>query len=247
MNLINTVPRVDAKDLENMVNTSMNVCELIRGLARLSRSLSLSLLRIFWWFNISPKPSKPNWYWTRNWPRPNVICETIFRLSWSRRPIKQREKKFTHTPDTTQLSNVARARRRSSFAQMSERTIFDTILSFITVRAEDLSRMKVRLMLEHILWQRGCVGSCQTDQQRVEHEEDFASLINEIYIFFSDYFSDNLRGKICQIWLFAFHGLAANENDEHRLNGNKSSPLFLSLFAQVGTEKRKEIASQFNL
>lgn len=27
MNLINTVPRVDAKDLENMVNTSMNVCE----------------------------------------------------------------------------------------------------------------------------------------------------------------------------------------------------------------------------
>lgn len=27
MNLINTVPRVDAKDLENMVNTSMNVGE----------------------------------------------------------------------------------------------------------------------------------------------------------------------------------------------------------------------------
>jgi len=26
MNLINTVPRVDAKDLENMINTSMNVC-----------------------------------------------------------------------------------------------------------------------------------------------------------------------------------------------------------------------------
>jgi hypothetical protein len=28
MNLINTVPRVDAKDLENMINTSMNVCSI---------------------------------------------------------------------------------------------------------------------------------------------------------------------------------------------------------------------------
>lgn len=28
MNLINTVPRVDPKDLENMINTSMNVGEI---------------------------------------------------------------------------------------------------------------------------------------------------------------------------------------------------------------------------
>ena len=30
MNLINTVPRVDPKDLENMINTSMNVREIIQ-------------------------------------------------------------------------------------------------------------------------------------------------------------------------------------------------------------------------
>ena len=40
MNLVNTVPRVDAKDLENMINTSMNV-----GVAR-SAGLTLLLLSL---------------------------------------------------------------------------------------------------------------------------------------------------------------------------------------------------------
>ena len=39
MNLVNTVPRVDAKDLENMINTSMNV-----GVARRLDLTSLLLL-----------------------------------------------------------------------------------------------------------------------------------------------------------------------------------------------------------
>ena len=83
MNLINTVPRVDPKDLENMINTSMNVSRksLLQmfwriHFALLSRS---RLIRICWWFNIFLKPSRLNWSWMKNWLQPRPTAETSQR------------------------------------------------------------------------------------------------------------------------------------------------------------------------